>query len=317
MKTNSQRAITQMSFVLALAVVVAVVISIWKFNVVSNVFLGDLKPIFLNGVIVLLFFLGIGQLYRGLGHYAHEERAIARFVRLREEGYDNAAIFAELTDSSIIANRYHTIKNLFDRGVPINHSAISAIMVAEESLYQAFPKFVNNVLILTGVFGTVTSLIFALIGASDVLQAVLPGEGMGLMLLGMNTALTTTATAIVCYFFFTYFYQKMTDVQTYLFSQVEKAVLIYLIPDFAFDSEAVNHQTRALIEEVRSLVGEMHTGSREVEQTLARMNEYNDAQLQKWDTSLSGQEGQNSRLEGLLTRLDDVRRVLVEGFRLR
>ena len=317
MKTKSQRAMTQMSVVLSLSLIAAAVISIWKFDVVKDVFLGDLKPVFLNGVIVLLFFLGIGQLYRGLGHYAHEERAIARFVRLREEGYDNATIFAEPEDSSIIANRYHTIKNLFDRGVPINHSAISAIMVAEESLYQAFPKFVNNVLILTGVFGTVTSLIFALIGASDVLQAVLPGEGMGLMLLGMNTALTTTATAIVCYFFFTYFYQKMTDVQTYLFSQVEKAVLIYLIPDFAFDSEAVNHQTRALIDEVRNLVSEMRTGSREVEHTLARMSEFNVAQLQKWDTSLSGQEDQNSRLEGLLTRLDDVRRVLVEGFRLR
>ena len=31
--------------------------------------------------------------------------------------------------------------------------------------------------------------IFALIGASDVLRTAMPGQGMGLMLLGMNTAL--------------------------------------------------------------------------------------------------------------------------------
>jgi len=317
MKTRSQRALTQMTFVLVVAVVVVICISIWKLNVVQDIFLGDMKPVILNGVIILLFALGIGQLYRGLRHYAHEEEQVARFTRLRADGIASEAVFDDTEERSIIANRYFAIKSLFDRGVPINHSAISAIMVAEESLYQSFPRFVNNVLILTGVFGTVSSLIFALIGASDVLQTAVPGEGMGVMLLGMNTALTTTATAIVCYFFFTYFYQKLMDVQTYLFSRVERAVLIYIIPDFAFDSESIDHQTKFLVEEVRNLVREMYSGMSNVERTLARLNDHNEIQIQKWNAILASQEDLNGRMEGMLSHLDEVRKVLMEGFRLK
>jgi len=316
MQTRSQRALVQMSFVLVVATVFFLALGLWKLSVVKDIFLGDPKPIILNGVILLLFLLGLGQLYRGLTHYAHEERAIARFTRLRSEGRQSDEIFAEARDSSIIADRYYTIRNLFQRGVPIDHSAISAIMVAQESMYQSFPRFVNNVLILTGVFGTVSSLIFALIGASNVLQTALPDEGMGLMLLGMNTALTTTATAIVCYFFFTYFYQKLTDVQTYLFSQVEQAVLLYVIPDFAFDSESINHETKALIQEVHNMVRVMQGGIGTMERTLVHLNDHNDTQIQKWDSILSRQEDQSRQLESLVSRMEDLRAVLMEGFRL-
>jgi len=317
MRTHSQRALTQMTFVLVVAVVIMVGIAIWKLNTFQDIFLGDMKPIVLNGVIILLFALGIGQLYRGLRHYAYEEEQVARFNRLRADGITSETVFDDPDEVSLIANRYFAIKNLFDRGVPINHSAISAIMVAEESLYQSFPRFVNNVLILTGVFGTVTSLIFALIGASNVLQTAVPGEGMGVMLLGRNTALTTTATAIVCFFFFTYFYQKLMDVQTYLLSQVERAVLIYIIPDFAFDSESIDHQTKFLVEEVRNLVRELYSGMSNVEQTLARLNDHNELQIQKWNAILASQEDMNTRMEGTLSHLDELRKVLIEGFRLK
>ena len=127
-------------------------------------------------------------------------------------------------------------------------------------MQPSFPRFVNNVLILTGVFGTVSSLIFALVGATDVLQTAVPGAGMGLLLLGMNTALTTTATAIVCYFFFTYFYHRFTDLQTWVISRLERAVLLYMVPDFTFEAETVNHQTKLLVEDVRELVVEMREG---------------------------------------------------------
>ncbi|MDA8134023.1 MAG: hypothetical protein M0T82_05320 [Desulfobacteraceae bacterium] len=80
----------------------------------------------------------------------------------------------------------------------------------------------------------------------------MPTEGMAIMLSGMNTALTTTATAITCFFIYSYFYGKLTDVQTHVFSVVEKTVLIHIIPRFAFDTETVNHQTAQLIGELKA-----------------------------------------------------------------
>jgi len=317
MDTKSQRTLMQLSIVLVVVVIAAIGAGIWKATIVAEVFFSDPKPIILNGLIVLLFALGVGQLLRGLTHYAVEEREIIRFLDLRADGASLELIFDDPEDDSLIARRYFTIRELFARGVPIDHGAIAAVSLAEESLYQSFPRFVNNVLILTGVFGTVSSLIFALLGASSILQNALPGEGMGLMLLGMNTALTTTATAIVCYFFFTYFYQKLTDVQTYLFSRIEQAVLLHIVPEFAFESEAVNHETRSLINEVRALVREMQAGLGDVALTLTGLNTHNDEQLRKWSASLAGQEEHNRKLHEALARLEDLRAVLVEGFRLR
>jgi hypothetical protein len=317
MKTQSQRALLQMTAVLALAVATAVVVALVKMDVVRAVFLSDWRSITLNGVIVLLFTLGIGRLYQGFLHYAREERQVARFVRLKDEGQASEAVFTERHAETIIARRYATIRKLFDRGVPINHSAISAITLAEESLYQSFPRFVNSVLILTGVFGTVTSLIVALVGASDIMQAALPGEGMGMMLRGMNTALTTTATAIVCFFFFNYFYQKLTDAQTYLFSQVERAVLLHMIPEFTFEPEAINHQTKHLIQGLERLVQELQQGVSDIGRAMTDLNAHNEIQLGKWERALAGQEHQQAKFEEILSRLDEMRSVLVEGFRLR
>ena len=172
--------------------------SIWQSELVRRIYFIDNKTIILNGIIFLLFFIGVIHLIRSFVHYSFEEKQIQTFISEKELG--NEVLIDTFPADSIIAKRYSTVKDLYDRQVPIHHGAISSIMIAEESLHQSFPKFVNNVLILTGVFGTIVSLIFALVGASSVLQTALPGEGMGVMLLGMNTALTTTATAIVCYF---------------------------------------------------------------------------------------------------------------------
>jgi uncharacterized MnhB-related membrane protein len=306
-----------MTIVLVLAVLAAVLVFLWKIDAASAVLFGDPRPVILNGLILILFFLGIMALYRGVKHYARQEAQITDFMERRAEGYSSDQILTDLDDPSLLRVRYTTIKELFEGGGPVDHGAISSIMLAGESLQLSFPRFVNNVLILTGVFGTVSSLIFALIGATDVLQNAAPGSGMGLLLLGMNTALTTTATAIVCYFFFTYFYQKLTDVQTYLFSQIEQAVLLYIIPDFAFDSESINHETKALIQEANNMVRVMQSGIGTIERTLVRLNDHNEVQIQKWDSILSRQEDQSSKLDGLLSSIVNLREVLREGFRLR
>lgn len=316
MKTRSQAARFQMSLLLLLVVVAIAVVWVWKPDSVRDIYLTDVRTVVLNGAVILLFLLGVGQIYRALGHYAHEEEQVAAFIAHREDGVQSEVYFDE-APSSLLGDRFATIKELFDRGVPINHGAISAIMLAEESLFQSFPKFVHNVLILTGVFGTVSSLIIALLGASDVLQDALPGEGMSLMLLGMNTALTTTATAIVCYFFFTYFYQKMTDVQTWLFSRIERAALVHIIPEYAFDSESINHQTEHLIRELRDLSEQLGRDVTGIDRTLSELGEQRKAQLERWDELLAGQAGERERGHDVLAKLDGLRRTLVDGFRLR
>ena len=209
MALRSRQILTQMTIVLIVAAVVAAVLLATKLGAVMDVVQGDWRPLVLNGVIVLLFAVGVGQLYRGLGHYARQEAQITAYLARRADGITNATALEELDDPSLLRERYATVRELFAQGVPIDHGAIAAIMLTGESQRLSIPRFVNNVLILTGVFGTVSSLIFALVGATDVLQTAVPGSGMGLLLLGMNTALTTTATAIVCYFFFTFFFHRL------------------------------------------------------------------------------------------------------------
>lgn len=316
-QTKSRRALIQMIVILAVAFAAVSAAIPWNGELLWRIYLADEKTTVLNGIIFSLFLLGVIQLIRGFRHCSFEESQVARFVRNREELFEAGNPLVGVSDKSIIADRYLTVKSLFDRRVPINHSAISSIMVAEESLYQSFPKFVHNVLILTGVFGTIVSLIFALVGASATLKASVPGEGMGMMLSGMNTALTTTATAIVCFFFFTYFYQKLTDVQTYLFGQIEKAVLIHMIPDFAFDTEAINYKTELLIRELRKLVSELRAGATFIEESLAGLNKNNLAHLDKMDALLSRQDSHIKITETMIHHLADVQDVLKDGFRLK
>jgi hypothetical protein len=314
-KTKSRKSLINMLIILAVAFGFLIMGSVWQSELVRRIYFIDNKTIILNGIIFFLFFIGIIHLIRSFVHYSYEEKQIQTFVSEKELGNDG--FIDTLPVDSIIAKRYFTVKDLYDRQVPIHHGAISSIMIAEESLHQSFPKFVNNVLILTGVFGTIVSLIFALVGASSVLQTALPGEGMGVMLLGMNTALTTTATAIVCYFLFTYFFQRLTDVQTYVFGRVEEAVLIHIVPEFAFDSEALNFKTESLIKELQKLVKEMKKGSGFIQDSLAGLDQHNQAYIEKLTALISGHEHQLAKTEHVATKLESIKEVLLNGFRLK
>jgi hypothetical protein len=139
---------------------------------------------------------------------------------------------------------------------------------------------------------------------------------MGLMLLGMNTALTTTATAIVCYFFFTFFFQRFTDLQTWIVSQLERAALLYMVPDFSFEPDVVNHQTKLLVEDVRQLLAEMRQGLGGIEGAVARIDEGSRARQEQGDAVIARQDTQSGKMDDTLARLDELRNVLVEGFRL-
>ncbi|OGR21467.1 MAG: hypothetical protein A3J85_06985 [Desulfobacula sp. RIFOXYA12_FULL_46_16] len=145
----------------------------------------------------------------------------------------------------------------------------------------------------------------------------MPTEGMALMLSGMNTALTTTATAITCFFVYSYFYGKLTDVQTHLFSAVEKAVLIHIIPRFAFDTEAVNHQTARLIGQLRALITEVQKGTGGILETLAGLTSRDDRLMEKLDTLIAHQDSQLAGTGKVIEGLERLHDLTAEGFRLK
>jgi hypothetical protein len=145
--------------------------------------------------------------------------------------------------SSMISERYLTLRNLNRRRASINHGALAATLLAAESSRNSYLKFVHNVLILTGVFGTIISLSIALLGASDMIhesgQTSAETSGLGTMIFGMSTALSTTMTAIISYLIFGYFYIKLTDTQTYLISRVEEVTATTLLPHLQLNQDAV------------------------------------------------------------------------------
>jgi hypothetical protein len=312
-QTRSGRALIHMLITLLVVIGALAAIAVRYADLFRKIYLIDTKTVVLNGFILLLFFTGLLELIRAIAHLSREEKQLNRFVHDKET---RRFIPEELLSTSLIGRRYTTIRSLYERKVPINHGAIAAITAAEESRHLSYPRFVNNVLILTGVFGTIVSLIYALIGATAVLQTNAAGEGIGVMLLGMNTALNTTATAIVCFFLFTFFYQRLADLETYVLSRVEEAVLVHIIPEFAFDSEAVNYKTERLVSELQLLVEEMKSGIDFIRDSLTGLNKYNRAYLARITALVARQDNQAEQTQQVLGQLLKIETVLKNGFRL-
>ncbi len=192
----------------------------------------------INGGILLLFVCGLFELIKRFMEYRNQEQAINRLQSNLGTGSEP---LIGIPRKLMISERFLTLQSLSLRREAINHNALAATLLASESSRNSFLKFVHNVLILTGVFGTIVSLSISLLGASDILQSsgqinILPGgdqesaQGLGTMIFGMSTALSTTLTAILAYLFFGYFYIKLTDTQTFLISKIEEVTATTLIP---------------------------------------------------------------------------------------
>ena len=217
-------------------VVLAVLIGIivWQKEVFYEIYINNQVNAVgwvINGGILFLFISGLAQLIVRFAEYRSQEIALNRFLtNIRQ---DNDPL-QKIDQKTMIADRYVTLGQLNRRRAKINHGALAATLHATESSRNSYLKFVQSVLILTGVFGTIVSLSISLLGASDILQFGVRDkagtEGMGTMIYGMSTALSTTMTAIISYLIFGYFYIKLTDTQTYLISRVEEVTATTLLP---------------------------------------------------------------------------------------
>ncbi len=213
-----------------------------------------------NGSILTLFLIGISRLIYLLLYYSNEENALAQFIKNVQ--HNQTLPTGKINKKSLIYNRYISVLEISKHNVAVNHSALAATLSATESTRLSLPRFISNILILTGVFGTILSLSIALLGASDIIDGADGISGMSIVIHGMSTALSTTATAIVCYLFFGYFYMKLTDVQTELLSGIEQATTLYIMPRFTF-------QTDSMLHEVGTLVKALHEAARVMNNTQA------------------------------------------------
>jgi len=208
-----------------------------------------------NGSILLLFSVGLFRIIALLMRYSLEESALARFLRNVED--EEARPTDKISKNSLIARRYKSVVEISKHNVAVNHSALASTLIASESTRLSLPKFISNILILTGVFGTIVSLSVALLGASNIIDSADGLGNMGMVIHGMSTALSTTTTAIVCYLFFGYFYLKVTDVQTQLFSGIEQATALYIMPRFTFQTDSMLHEIGNLVRALREAADKM------------------------------------------------------------
>jgi MotA/TolQ/ExbB proton channel family protein len=224
-----------------------------------------------NGAILALFLAGLVKIVTGLRHYAREEAALARFLRAVDE--ERLDMMVGIERSRIIYRRYDAILKVSKQHAPVNHGALASLLLADESKRLTFPRFINNILILMGVFGTIVGLAIALVGAADLMEAKQNLGTLDVLIHAMSVALSTTITAIVCYLFFSYFYLKLNDAQTHLISGVEQITSLYLLPEFSRDANSIVHEVASLIEQLRETTDGMRSSQSEYAEAGVRLRE--------------------------------------------
>ena len=254
MNNRNQRYARKILIQFLVLAVTIIFVAIWQQDFLYAVYAENQVTqvgLFINGGIGLLFFAGIYQIVREFKRLESEETALNQTLSNLEN--KNAALEG-VSAESLIANRYETLVDLHQQHAVINHSALAATVVALESSRVSFPKFVHNVLILTGVFGTVVSLSIALLGASDVIVSTTETGGLGMIIHGMSTALSTTMTAIFAYLFFGYFYLRLMDAQTHMVSSLESSTTRILLPMFQIEPEKAAEQLSQIVKTAAALV---------------------------------------------------------------
>ena len=144
-----------------------------------------------------------------------------------------------------------------EQDAPINQEALAASTNAHESSRLTLVRFVHSTLILAGVFGTVVSLSMALIGAAGLLNSPEGVKEMGTIIGGMSSALSSTITAIVCFFVFAYFYLRMNDSRIQLLTHLEDMTSLYLMPK-------VTHSENGMVRQVTQLSVALNSASEKI-----------------------------------------------------
>jgi len=257
--------------------------------------------IYINSAILGLLIIGLGNIFYHLLRYRREEAAIAAFVNNVES--IKVDLMEGLPANSMVVKRQLTMQSIQKSSGEINHGALAAMLNADEATHFGLIRFINNILILTGVFGTIVSLSIALLGASDLIDSASASlGGMGLVIHGMSTALSTTITAIISYILFGYFYTRLNDVQTHCLSGIEQLTTIHLLPRYVKSRDDIVHKMGDLIKSV------IHATDK-LKQT---QDTYHDAAMMLHQTISTNQQ----QIDQLVDEIHGIKRILRDGFRL-
>ena len=284
---------------------IVAIIAIWQHDYLADLYIRNQVTrvgLFVNGAIAVLFIAGLSQLIRLFILYDREENALSEFsdAIMSEDVEQN---LSQLPANTIIRERYQTIADFFSVRAEINHNALAATLLARETSRTSFTKFVNNILILTGVFGTIISLTVALLGASTVISDSNSLRGIDIVIHGMSTALSTTMTAILAYFLFGYFYLKLLDTQSYVLGRIEHVTATVLIPQYQAATRPAEQNLSEMLTGTVETIGKFDTFIRQIQEISAKQDEV--------FSNFERLTDQNMDL------LRDIRGILRAGFRLR
>lgn len=161
--------------------------------------------------------------------YSSEHNVLERLVESVNDGANDPA--SDLSENALAVKRYRYVTEMARQANSVDQGALASNLSTSEQSRFTLVRYVNSVLILLGVFGTVVSLSIALIGASSLLDSPEGANKMGMIIGGMSSALSTTMTAIVCFVIYAYFYLRLNNARAQLLNGIESMTATYLLPN--------------------------------------------------------------------------------------
>jgi hypothetical protein len=271
--------------------------------------------IYINGAILGLLIIGLFNILFHLLRYRREEKAIAGFVNNVES--IKTDLMEGLPADSMVVRRQLTLQSIQRSNGEINHGALASMLNADEATHFGLIRFINNILILTGVFGTIVSLSIALLGASDLIDSANASlGGMGLVIHGMSTALSTTITAIVSYIVFGYFYTRLNDVQTHCLSGIEQLTTVYLLPRYVRSSNDIVHKMGDLIKSVIHATDKLKQTQDTYQEAAVTLHETITTYQETAVTLRKTMNTNQQQVDQLVDEIHGIKQILRDGFRL-
>ena len=126
---------------------------------------------------------------------------------------------------------------------------------------------------------------------------------MGTIISSMSSALSSTVTAIICFFIFAYFYLRLNDARIQLLTHIEDMTSLYLVPRFT----KKQHTQDSMVDEVTALTARLNQAADrliQLEQSFIGAGD----RLQIAVDNLHGKIQSNS--------LDDIKDLIRKGFHL-